>query len=151
MKELCRKHEFSDAAFYGWRSKFGGLQPNKAEHFRELEAENAKLQKLLAEAHMDFEAMKVAFGEALSPQAKRAVVRRMRAEVSFSRAARPQAGERLRCPYTGLRQTRHRPLDRGNQRSPNGDRRRGLTRVRSRCRASRGRSPLAPGLSTSPW
>lgn len=53
VKELCRKHGFSDAAFYGWRSKFGGLQVNEAKRLRELEAENAKLKKLLAEAELD--------------------------------------------------------------------------------------------------
>jgi putative transposase len=62
VKELCSKHGFSDAAFYGWRSKFGGLQVNEAKRLKEPEAENAKLKKLLAEAHLDVEALKVAFG-----------------------------------------------------------------------------------------
>jgi putative transposase len=62
VKELCRKHGFSDAAFYGWRTKFGGLQVSEVKRLRELEAENAKLKKLLAEAHLDNEALKVAFG-----------------------------------------------------------------------------------------
>ena len=62
VKELCRKHGFSDAAFYGWRTKFGGMQVHEAKRLRELEAENAKLKKLLAEAHLDVEALKVAFG-----------------------------------------------------------------------------------------
>jgi len=61
-KDLCRRHGFSDAAFYGWRSKFGGMQVAEAKRLRELEAENAKLKKLLAEAHLDVEALKVAFG-----------------------------------------------------------------------------------------
>jgi putative transposase len=62
VKELCRKHGFSDAAFYGWRTKFGGLQVNEAKRLRELEAENAKLKKLLAESQLDIEALKVTFG-----------------------------------------------------------------------------------------
>ena len=62
VKELCRKHGFSDAAFYGWRTKFGGLQVSEAKRLRELEGENAKLKKLLAEAQLDIEALKVAFG-----------------------------------------------------------------------------------------
>ena len=62
VKELCRKHGFSDAAFYGWRAKFGGLQVNEAKRLRELETENAKLKKLLAESQLDIEALKVAFG-----------------------------------------------------------------------------------------
>jgi len=64
VKELCRKHGFSDAVFYGWRSKFGGMQVREAERLRELEAQNAKLKKLLAEAHLDVEALKVVFGVA---------------------------------------------------------------------------------------
>ena len=62
VKDLCRKHAFSDAAFYGWRTKFGGMQVSEAKRLRELEAENSKLKKLLAEAHLDVEALKVAFG-----------------------------------------------------------------------------------------
>ena len=62
VKELCRKHGFSDAAFYGWRTKFGGLEVNEAKRLRELEAENARLKKLLAESQLDIEALKVAFG-----------------------------------------------------------------------------------------
>jgi putative transposase len=62
VKELCRKHGFSDAAFYGWRTKYGGLQVNEAKRLRDLEGENAKLKKLLAEAQLDIEALKVAFG-----------------------------------------------------------------------------------------
>jgi putative transposase len=62
VKELCCKHGSSDAAFYGWRSKFRGLQISEAKRLRELEAENGKLKKLLAEAHLEVEALKVAFG-----------------------------------------------------------------------------------------
>jgi putative transposase len=62
VKELCRKHGFSDAAFHGWRTKFGGMQVTEAKRLRELEAENAKLKKLLAESQLDIGALKVAFG-----------------------------------------------------------------------------------------
>ena len=57
--DLCRKHGFSDAAFYGWRAKFGGLQVSEAKRLRELEAENAKLKKLLAETMLDKEALRI--------------------------------------------------------------------------------------------
>ena len=62
VKDLCRKHGFSDAAFYTWRRKFGGMDVADAKRLRELEAENAKLKKLLAEALLDSEALKVALG-----------------------------------------------------------------------------------------
>ena len=62
VKELCRKGGFSDATFYKWRAKYGGMQAGEATRLREIEAENAKLKKLLAEAHLHIEALKVGFG-----------------------------------------------------------------------------------------
>ena len=53
IKDLCRREGFSEATFYKWRSKFGGMEASDAKRLRELEAENAKLKKLLAEAHLD--------------------------------------------------------------------------------------------------
>jgi putative transposase len=60
--DVCRKGGFSDATFYKWRSKFGGMEASDAQRLRELEAENAKLKKLLAEAHLDIHALKSVFG-----------------------------------------------------------------------------------------
>ena len=48
--ELCRKHGISDATFYTWRKKYGGLEVSEAKRLKALEAENAKLKKLLAES-----------------------------------------------------------------------------------------------------
>jgi putative transposase len=62
IKELCRKGGFSDATFYKWRSKFGGMDVSDAKRLKELESENAKLKKLLAEAHLDIHALKSVFG-----------------------------------------------------------------------------------------
>jgi putative transposase len=62
IKELCRKGGFSDATFYKWRAKFGGMEASDAKRLRELESENGKLKKLLAEAHLDIHALKGAFG-----------------------------------------------------------------------------------------
>ena len=60
--DLCRTQGFSDATFYKWRAKFGGMQVEEAKRLRELEVENGRLKKLLAEAHLDIEALKVGFG-----------------------------------------------------------------------------------------
>ncbi len=59
VRDLCRKHGFSDATFYNWRSRYGGMEVSEVRKLRELEAENAKLKKLLAEAMLDIEALKV--------------------------------------------------------------------------------------------
>lgn len=62
VKDLCRKGGFSEATFYKWRSKYGGMEVPDAKKLRELEAENAKLKKLLAEAHLDMHALKSVLG-----------------------------------------------------------------------------------------
>jgi putative transposase len=62
LKDLCRKHGFSDASFYKWRAKFGGMNVSEARRLKELESENGKLKKLLAEAHLDMHALKSVFG-----------------------------------------------------------------------------------------
>jgi len=51
--DVCRKHGISGATFYKWKGKFGGLEVSDARRLRTLEAENAKLKKLLAEAMLD--------------------------------------------------------------------------------------------------
>jgi len=60
VKELCRKHGFSDASFYTWRAKFGGMDVSEAKRLKALEQENARLKKLLAETMLDKEALEVA-------------------------------------------------------------------------------------------
>ena len=62
VKELGRKHGFSDASFYKWRAKYGGMNVSEAKRLKELESENGKLKKLLAEAHLDIRALKSVFG-----------------------------------------------------------------------------------------
>lgn len=55
IKDLCRRHGFSEASYYLWRGKFGGLDVSDAKRLKALEAENAKLKKLLAEAMLERE------------------------------------------------------------------------------------------------
>jgi len=62
VKELCRSSGFSDATFYKWRAKYGGMEASDASKLRDLESENAKLKRLLAEAHLDIHALKSVFG-----------------------------------------------------------------------------------------
>jgi putative transposase len=60
VKELCRKHGFSEASYYLWRSKFGGMDVSDARRLKVLESENAKLKKLLAETLLENEVTKEA-------------------------------------------------------------------------------------------
>ena len=62
-KELCRKHGISDATFYKWRAKFGGMEVSDARKLKALEAENARLKKLLAEQMMDVSTLKEMLGK----------------------------------------------------------------------------------------
>jgi putative transposase len=50
---LCRAHSISENTFYKWRRKYGGLQVSEAKRLRELEQENLRLKRLLAEAMLD--------------------------------------------------------------------------------------------------
>lgn len=55
IKELCRRHGFSEASYYLWRSKFGGMSVPDAKRLKELETENTRLKKLLAESVLENE------------------------------------------------------------------------------------------------
>lgn len=56
--DLCREHGISSATFYKWRSKFGGMDASMISRLKALEAENARLKKMYAEAKMDSELLK---------------------------------------------------------------------------------------------
>ena len=56
--DVCRRHGISEATFYKWKAKFGGLEVTEAKRLRTLEDENAKLQKLLAKAMLDIAVLK---------------------------------------------------------------------------------------------
>ena len=55
IKKLCRQHCFSEASYYLWRSKFGGMNVPDAKRLKEVEAENTRLKKLLAELILEIE------------------------------------------------------------------------------------------------
>ena len=56
--DVCRKHGISSATFYTWKAKFGGLEVSDAKRLKQLEDENAKLKRLLADAMLDAAALK---------------------------------------------------------------------------------------------
>ena len=57
-KDLCRRHGISEPTFYNWKAKYGGMTASDMRRLRELEQENAKLKRLLAEAELDKAALK---------------------------------------------------------------------------------------------
>jgi putative transposase len=61
--DLCRKHGMSSASFYAWKAKYGGLDVADAQKLKGLEAENAKLKRLLADAMLDNAALKDLLGK----------------------------------------------------------------------------------------
>ncbi len=56
--EVCRQHNIAENTFYRWRSRFGGLSTNEAARVRELEKENARLKRLLAERDLEVDIIK---------------------------------------------------------------------------------------------
>lgn len=58
VKELCRKHGFSEASYYKWKAKFGGMEVSDAKRLKALEEENSKLKRLLADSLLDNAALK---------------------------------------------------------------------------------------------
>ena len=56
--ELCRQHNISSATFYKWKSKFGGMSISEAQRLKQLEAENAKLKRIVADQALDIVALK---------------------------------------------------------------------------------------------
>lgn len=56
--DLCRKHGISEATFYNWKARYGGMEVSEAKRLKALEEENAKLKKLLAEQMLDVAALR---------------------------------------------------------------------------------------------
>jgi putative transposase len=73
--DLCRKHGISDATFYTWRSKYGGMDVSDARKLKGLEEENAKLKRLLAEQMLDVATLKERLAKTYGPSCPQAVSR----------------------------------------------------------------------------
>jgi len=58
VKELCRKQGISDATFYNWKSKYGGMSASELKRLREIEQENAKLKRMYADLALENTALK---------------------------------------------------------------------------------------------
>jgi len=62
-KDICRKHNISDATFYTWRKKYRGMETEDMRRLKQLEAENLKLKRLLADSILDNDALKAALSK----------------------------------------------------------------------------------------
>ncbi|WP_407672446.1 IS3 family transposase [Noviherbaspirillum pedocola] len=79
VEEVCRKVGISDATFYNWKKKYGGLTPSEMRRLRQLEEENTKLKKLVADLPLDKAMLQdVLFKKALKPSRKRRLVDELR-------------------------------------------------------------------------
>lgn len=58
VKELCRKHGISDATFYNWKAKYGGMSASDLKRLKVLESENAKLKKMYADLALENDAIR---------------------------------------------------------------------------------------------
>ncbi|CCH51183.1 Low calcium response locus protein S [Fibrisoma limi BUZ 3] len=70
-KEICREHGISEATFYNWKSKYGGMEASDVKRLKDLEEENARLKKMYADLAMDNQILKDLFtkkGWALPPK-----------------------------------------------------------------------------------
>nr|WP_153006246.1 IS3 family transposase [Sphingomonas sanguinis] len=103
--DVCRKHGISDATFYKWKAKYGGLEISEARRLKALEDENARLKRLLADAMLDNAALKEMGGKKLvTPDAKRRAVHLIRERLGLS--------ERRACDIVGVarRVVRYKPV-----------------------------------------
>lgn len=58
VKDVCRRHGISDATYYNWKSKYGGMSASELKRLRETEAENAKLKRMYADLALENTALK---------------------------------------------------------------------------------------------
>ncbi|MGE0348556.1 IS3 family transposase [Hydrogenophaga sp.] len=108
VKELCRKHGFSEPSYYAWKAKFGGMNVSDAQRLKSLEAENTKLKKLLANSMLEIDAMReVLKGKVKAVAARREVVRQLQ-ELGLSER------QALRLVGMSASTLRYLPRDDGN-------------------------------------
>ncbi|UWU19472.1 IS3 family transposase (plasmid) [Rhizobium sullae] len=104
--DLCRKHGISEATFYNWKAKYGGMEVSEAKRLKALEDENAKLKKLLAEQMLDAAALReLLFKKMVGPAAKRDAVTHLKTVMGLSerRACQIISADRKTIRYRSCR------------------------------------------------
>lgn len=82
--DLCRRHGISEATFYNWKAKYGGMEVSEAKRLKALEDENARLKKLLAEQMLDAAALRELLQKMVGPAAKREAVTHLKTVMGLS-------------------------------------------------------------------
>jgi len=103
--DLCRRHGISEATFYNWKAKYGGMEVSEAKRLKALEDENAKLKKLLAEQILDTAALRELLSKMVGPAAKRDAVAHLKAIMGLSerRACQIISADRKTIRYRSSR------------------------------------------------
>ncbi|MGV4794766.1 IS3 family transposase [Rhizobium sp. F40D2] len=104
--DLCRKHGISEATFYNWKAKYGGMEVSEAKRLKALEDENARLKKLLAEQMLDAAALRELLGKKMvGPAAKRDAVTHLKTVMGLSerRACQIISADRKMVRYRSCR------------------------------------------------
>ncbi|MBX5182404.1 IS3 family transposase [Rhizobium sp. NZLR5] len=104
--DLCRRHGISEATFYNWKAKYGGMEVSEAKRLKALEDENARLKKLLAEQMLDAAALRELLGKKMvGPAAKREGVMHLKAVMGLSerRACQIISADRKSVRYRSSR------------------------------------------------
>ncbi|NKM50372.1 IS3 family transposase [Rhizobium leguminosarum bv. viciae] len=104
--DLCRKHGISEATFYNWKAKYGGMEVSEAKRLKALEDENTRLKKLLAEQMLDAAALRELLGKKMvRPAAKREAVTHLKAVMGLSerRACQIVSADRKTIRYRSNR------------------------------------------------
>jgi transposase-like protein len=103
--EVCRKVGISEATYYNWRKKYGGLMPSETRRLKQLEEENGKLKRIVADLALDKEMLQDVIKRKLGLARRRELVDRVRAtcQVSIRRACSVLKAERSSYHYKGKR------------------------------------------------
>ncbi|ATL45901.1 IS3 family transposase [Chitinophaga caeni] len=105
-KDICREHGISEATFYNWKSKYGGMEASDVKRLKDLEEENSRLKRMYADLSLDNQILKDLFTKkALGPSTKRQVAEELVADqgVSVSRACRIVSFPRSKFYYRSRR------------------------------------------------
>ncbi len=83
LSAVLQSLEVSEATYHRWRTQYGGMKSDEAKRLKELEIENARLKRLLADAELDNDAQGGTSGKRLSPTQKRETVHRVRNSLKY--------------------------------------------------------------------